>query len=238
MKAKLFFVCLALWSNCIISQDDKKPSPVSKGSILLNAGLSLSLNNQNRFDTGAFKNTNKINGLNYFLSINTGYFITNNFAVGIYGSAGFGQNTNKQQNLVNGTVVTNTVKSSNNSYSGGLFTRSYQKLRNEKIAGFLQTYLGYGWSTSAYDVSGSSTTMVQNISRTNLSSYSVGVNPGLTYFINHRVAVEGIILGSLSAQYSKVKSYQGGQEVSHEDFSSINFRLFPGSFSLGFNYYL
>ncbi len=202
MKAKFYLFYLALYGSALLSQPltTSTISPLRKGGILTNMGLNFSYTNQNRSDTSAFKNPVKSNGASYALNFNSGYFVASNVVIGVFGSIGVNGNTSKTDANVNGVVTSTTIKSNGNNYSGGLFARTYQKLRNEKFAVFLQTNLGYTWSTSGYTVSSSSSSGSDSKSKTNTSSYSIGVNPGLTYFINHRVAVEGVILGSLSAQ--------------------------------------
>ncbi|HSH64819.1 MAG TPA: hypothetical protein VLB84_03260 [Bacteroidia bacterium] len=161
-------------------------------------------------------------------NLNIGYFLTNNFVVGISGA------------YLNGSSETNydaslrTIsKSLFNSYNTGVFARYNQFLKNSKFAFFYNLYCDpfFGKTTQYYSDVLNSSNEVKIISRN--SGVHIGFQPGIIYFINSKFSIES----SVGQVYYHSEKRHSEDDKSSSKQSWFGISYFMNSLNLGFSYY-
>ena len=161
------------------------------------------------------------------VGVNLGYFLTNNFALGLSTLYTF----DKIKSEYAGYPI-QTYDQKNSTYSTGIFARYNQPINHSKFGFALQLDGNYGWKTGSqkqYDGQGSNTTHISS------SGFSISLTPRIIYFINQKFSVE-TTLGNIQFRSSKgVDSYYSSQKVRR---NSFDFNLNPFEvFGFGFTYY-
>jgi hypothetical protein len=161
--------------------------------------------------------------------VNFGYFLSNNFAMGISGAVRHFKFVNKSNNLPNYTKYGNTYFEK----GAGIFARYNRPLHTSKFGIFLQLNAHYYW-INEIDIS---TTLNANGKPENITKITKGrristdLNPGLIYFINNKFSIEST-LGSLYYTVEKSTAMRTKKKTigTGADFSLANINL-------GFTYY-
>jgi len=150
---------------------------------------------------------------------NCGYFIKDNLAVGA--DLNF---TNSTTHYVYENVDDSKIKS--NTYGLGVFARRYVSIY-DNFKFFLNGRIGYDYTRESYD-SGNG----DNTSHTN--QISLGVAPGLVYFVNSHISIESQF-GSLYYTHSDGVSEENSDAKSHSNDYGIS--LNTTSLYFGLSYY-
>lgn len=176
-------------------------------------------------------------GFGYQIVPSFGYFIKNNFAIGLnlnYGAS--------DSSLI--TVIPNqipsilTIKNNTVSYSAGGFARYYKKIVDSlfftaNIAAF------YSFQSSKQEYSNNNPNNIYSASsppvqETQTKGITFAISPGLVYFMTPKL---GITTSFSSIYYSNSSSQNISiTDVNHNDVSNYGFNLSVTTFYLGINY--
>lgn len=190
-----------------------------KGKMLVGGSLSFrgtSSENIDSLSTSEYSNS--------YLNFNPkiGYFISDNFALGLGINFGF-YNTNSDQNDKN---VKTHSETQNKNFGFGIFSKNYFDI-SSNIKCYILSELQYIQFKDEYS-NNTSIEYTENI-------YRFSVSPGVSYFINSHFAIEAN-LGLLFYENSKsTKSNQTSPYSYTKNNYGIN--LSTSSFSLGVNYH-
>jgi hypothetical protein len=187
-------------------------------------------NDQYKYSPGIY--TNDFLNSRSTAGVNFGYFISNNFALGISESI--------SKFLYASTSEYQTNPNYSSSYSSinkdcGIFARYNQVIHSSKFGFFLNLYTGYSW----YDMNSSNTYQDPNSGQITNKKYSrytglkVSLDPGIIYFINSKFSVEST-LGSVFYQIGKSK--QNDIYVT-DKITELGASFSLRTVSLGFSYY-
>jgi len=207
---------------------------VKKGALLL--GPTLSYLQLKTVNTSA-QNSNISNTTKTMIfgsEVRAGYFLTDKIAVGIIG--GYSDSkmvvTNKNPNLIVGESFTKI-----NLVSAGLFARSYKMFNENKLGFFgeLKSVYKAGASNSGNKSQQIGAPLFTNQSKANVTNFSVGISPGLVYFLVKKLAIEASF-GSLSFNTKTTQNYYAGEKTTKTKDS--NFSIAFNSVSLGIMFYL
>jgi hypothetical protein len=163
--------------------------------------------------------------------INLGYFVSNNFAIGLLGSIG----KSSSGSTSNSATPYSYEFTSTYSYTGGgIFARYNQVLPTGKLGFFLQLNTSYskGYANDASTYLDQMGQLISTKGYSKSKEANVSLNPGIIYFINSKFSVEST-LGSVYYRASKSK---------HDDIDFTQASGFGAGFSLktinlGFSYY-
>lgn len=176
-----------------------------------------------------------ISDKNQFASanLNLGYFISNNFAIGIKAGTS-SSNSNSFASYTNGEEATR--KNSGLRFSSGVFARYNKLLGDGKFGLFLQLDNLYNWGTSKSE----SRTIYINFppefrtSNTKLKGYSSVLFPGVLYFINKKLSLEASF-GSISYHHTMIKDKEETANFNKSNGFNLNFSL--STINLGLTFY-
>jgi hypothetical protein len=215
MKTILLSLLLAITSLSCLAQ-------INKGTVLLGGNLSFSRN--------VSKNTspmNKYSGEVNTFSLNPtlGFFVSDKWMAGL--NIGY-SNVNSSNNNPLGSFPSES-ETNLNLLSVGPVVRYYQPV-SDKISFFGQANMGFGFGKSTYEsrYNGNSDTQEYNV-----SSFVIGLNPGVVFFLTRRIGLEASI-GSLSFNRSSSKSESDDAE---QENNSVGISFNPTQLGLGINYY-
>ena len=205
MKTLKIVVLLVL--TALFFQDAN--AQIARNSFIIGGNLNFASNSGTRKVTGE-PNQSKPTTFNATINPKIGYFVADNFAIGL--DLNFTVNS-----LVDTSVGSNSTYTTTQLLTGP-FVRYYFGL-NEDVFLFLEGSAGFGLTSTREQG--------RNLS---ISVVNAGVGPGLAFFVNDFIAVEGI------AKYNYVQStftsnYAGTGDVTVVDMNhNINFQL-------GFQFY-
>ncbi|MCF2876257.1 MULTISPECIES: outer membrane beta-barrel protein [unclassified Tenacibaculum] len=195
--------------------DEKEKLIIKKGTWYVNGGFSIYTNNStNDFSS----NVNKSESLNFNISPKIGYSITNNLIIGL----GIGYGYNKHEN--NPASSNSIIK--NKSYSIFPYIKKYFSL-GKKLAFSLHGEFRY--THSKYE----NHTSLNNVSFNKSNDYFVGIRPGVTYFLNNKIALEANI-GALG--YTRTIHKSPLNTFTHT-IDNFNFNLNSSNLNFGLSYY-
>jgi hypothetical protein len=222
---KKYLIGTFLLSCLFVHSQDNKGKFMIRGSAGYSNSNIIKKYPQNNGLTDEYK-TNLVSA-----DVNFGYFLSNNFAVGISGAVNHFKFINKSNNLPGYTKYGNTYSEK----GAGIFARYNRTLHKSKFGVFLQLNAQYYW-INEIDIS---TTLNANGKPENVTKVTKGtriqtnLNPGLIYFINNKFSVEST-LGSLYYSVEQSKSttmlIKKKNIKTGADFSLTNINL-------GFTYY-
>jgi hypothetical protein len=171
-------------------------------------------------------NTNSAGGINF------GYFLSNNFAVGISGSVSSSELTARSDANMN---YFSEYTSKYIEKGCGVFARYNHTIVSSKLGFFLQLNTRYSWG----DMNTTSTSMDLNGNHITIKGFTkntgtfTALNPGIIYFINNKFSVESM-LGSI--YYASGKSKSDDENI-NEKTSRFGADFYLTTISLGFSYY-
>jgi len=199
-------------------------SQTEKGKMFIGGLINFSDGNTSYYDTSGLTGTSK----NYHFQItpNYGYFIKDNFAIGVnlnyLTQSTTNDNTNNSAANINYTQTKNI-------YGAGVFARYYKKL----IGNFM--FIANGSIAYNYEVDGE-TGISDPINENNkINSFNVTITPGLVYFISPKFGLE-TTFGNLNYSYSSTKNNDTSSQ-SKINTSNFGLNLDFSAFSFGVNYY-
>lgn len=201
LKITLLFVLIALFFQDANAQ-------ISRNSFIIGGNLNFASSSGTRKVTG-LPNDSKPTTFNATINPKIGYFIADNFAVGL--DLNFTLNS-----LVDTSAGTSKTYTTTQLLTGP-FVRYYFGL-NEDVFLFLEGSAGFGLTSTR-----------ENGRNISISVLNVGAGPGLAFFVNDFIAVEGVAkYNFINSSYS---SNYGGSDVTVTDIShNVNFQL-------GFQFY-
>jgi hypothetical protein len=165
-------------------------------------------------------------------AINFGYFLSNNFAIGISGSVNSSISYSRRED--NKKYLSEYTD--NNIEKGcGIFARYNHILDSSKFGFFFQLGTHYYWGTMkttspTMDSQGNIITIKRTTTHTQLLAL---LNPGIVYFINNKFSVESA-LGSI--YYTSDESEPTDTNTVEKN-SKLGFDFNLTTISLGFSYY-
>jgi hypothetical protein len=163
--------------------------------------------------------------------VNFGYFLSNNFAVGISGAVNHFKFVNKASDNPSYIRYGNTYSEK----GAGIFVRYNRTLHNTKFGVFFQLNTHYYW-INEIDIS---TTLNANGKPENITKITKGtrintnLNPGLIYFINNKFSIEST-LGSL---YYAVEKSKSAAMLRHKKTIKTGADFSLTNINLGFTFY-
>lgn len=162
---------------------------IAAGTTYLSGSVGYSQQERNNGD-------NKTENFNVLPTV--GYFVSNNFAIGL----GIGYQTQKETNIVNnfmvpGTTIVTTNETKQPAFVVAPFARKYWTLGDKLyIFGQLAVPMQFGKTeveNTTVTTSGSSVTTVSSSSEAKYTQVGVTVKPGLDYFLNKNWSIEATI---------------------------------------------
>ena len=182
-------------------------------------------------ETTLIQNFDDTYRIDWGVTLRSGYFVKDNFAVG-----GFFKYSNKLDRLNytndNGKVRDNRLE---RSYSIAPFIRNYLPLGNGRFCLFNETNLEFTYGSSLRQVED-----VNDFNRTVGDSYELklGIQPGVVAFITNLVSVEvGTSLLGLSSKYTTT-TLNGDEDNQGTTFSNeVDFKIDLLSLFLGVTFY-
>lgn len=223
MKKFLWLVAMLLTTNFAFAQ-------LSQGNLLVTGAFSISSN------TSEVTNNNRVSDgpttTDFAFVPNVSYFLTNNFSLGL--EIGFNRNSTTSDFTNNNGNTTVTIENVVSTFAFGPFVRYYIPLGTNFYfygQGGIQVYGGTADETeTAVTQNGNTTTTVINNTTTDLSGFSIGLKPGITYFLNNRFA--------LDASFGLLQFATNGEKRTNYERRSnqIDFNLIPNSINFGLSY--
>ncbi|KAB1154570.1 porin family protein [Tenacibaculum aiptasiae] len=215
MKKLLLCTMLIALSFAYGQESTKKEKlTIQKGTWYLNGGMSLVSNNSK-----SNQNMEKSDQIGFNFSPKIGFSINNNLIIGL----GLGYNYHK--NDLNFTNTKNFTK--NESYSIFPYIKKYFSL-GQKLAFTLHGEFRYTYSKYENDYNSLNNT---NLSKANY--YFIGIRPGITYFLNKKIALEANI-GALGYTKSNHTHFPNN---SIQEIDNFNFNLNSSNLNFGISYY-
>jgi hypothetical protein len=206
---------------------------MSKGKIMLNGNGSYyqSKNERNEATGPASFHQNEVKYGNF--NLNIGYFISNNFALGITERLGT-YGASSSNTFVSGNVSIQTNKT--NYFYTGLFIRYNQPFAKSKFGGFLQMNVLYNWGRSEQSSIYIPVNFPENKMRTAEKSYRYvcSLTPGLYYFVTNKLSIEAS-LGNLFYENGVDKSTTGDYTLRKSNQFNSNFSI--STLNLGLTFY-
>lgn len=227
----LLFLLLSLTCTVICQEVswEKNPS-ILKGNMFISTTFSLDHRESDNEST-LIRNVDDSYRLNWDITLRSGYFIKDNFALG-----GFFKYSDKlnQQSYIgdNGDVKDETVE---RSYSLAPFMRNYLPLGNGQFCLFNETNLVFSYGSSVRQIEDQS-----DVSRIVGDTYELklGIQPGIAAFINKLVSVEvGTSVLGLSSKYTKSTVDGDKDNPSTVYTNDVSFRIDILSLFLGLTFY-
>lgn len=227
----LFLICF----NSVIN------AQISKGTKM--AGIAINYN-QNKYENtytsisvGSYDETkNLYQNLN--MSVNGGYFVTNNIAVGLL--AGYSNyNQEQEYSYVPGSGVEKQYQSAkSNIYSVGFYARAYKMLGEGKIGFFgnLDASYLFGNSERKTEITYNGVINENPVTDGEITGLNVGLRPGVVYFITKTIGLEASF-GYLGFKGQKEMTESEGEAQSTYESSGFNFNFSASTFNLGLNFY-
>ncbi len=200
----------------------------NKNNWMINGNMDFFQNDYSDANKSHFSSSK--NKLTYvYTGSNLGYFITNNFAVGILNQYYSNTNTNKEVD----TLIQYTVKEKMRSYTTGVYARYNHMINKRKFGFFLQLETDYTWQKYNANILKENSNEILTRSST---GYSVSLTPGLVYFINHKFSVE-TSLGNVGFNSFKGNDFDELDMKQNQINFYLTTRLSLSSINFGFTYY-
>jgi hypothetical protein len=203
----------------------------SKGNILISTTFSLS-HSESKNESRLIQNLDDSYRLNWNITLRSGYFIKDNFALGAFFSY---SNKIDKLNYTNDTGIVYD-KTLAHSYSFAPFMRNYLPLGKGTFSLFNETNLQFIYSSEVQQIEDPN-----DINRTVGDTYQLklGIQPGIAAFITDLVSFEvGTSILGLSSSYT-TKTTNGDDDNQSTKFSNdVSFEIDLLSLFLGITFYL
>ncbi len=219
MTKKYLTAALLVLSMCTFSQENKNRFMINGSVHYSNEHLTDKMNSSNYSDSYG----NNSGGVNF------GYFLSNNFAVGISGA--INRSITKNRSNTNGLDrdYNYTEKDC------GIFARYNHPFKSGKLGFFLQLGVHYLWGdehTIFFHNINSGSVIASEVSKKHMGFLAI-LNPGIIYFINNKFSIESS-LGSIYSGSDNVK-YSNGP--TNEKKFRLGADFYLTTINLGFTYY-
>lgn len=209
-------------------------SQTEKGKKFIGGQLNLSNNTYSYLDTLYKSNRNSFG---FQIVPNFGYFIKDNFAIGVNVNFGVSNTTQNQEQQYLPTKTTS--KSNSISYGGGGFARYYKKI-TDNFFFFANGEVSYIYQTQKFVYSNNDPNYVYPTSdpanqEVQTNSISFDVNPGLVYFVTPKLGIQ-TTFGDIYYNNSTSKNISLLFD-NHRNVNDYGINLNISTFYLGLNYY-
>ncbi|CAL2091146.1 outer membrane beta-barrel protein [Tenacibaculum sp. 190524A02b] len=209
---KVFLIVMILGFGIANGQEKNNKKTISKGTWHLAGGISLNSSN-NSYENFDFNQQADSDSFGFNFSPKIGYTISNNLVVGLGLRYGYHQHENR--NIDNSTLNNNSTNV-NNSFTIAPYIKKYFSI-SERFLLSLQGELSYLYSQSKLKNS------INNRENKNgFDRYSIGIRPGVTYFVSKNIALEAN-LGFLGYTTSSPKNYENRNVKASNNNFSFNF---------------
>ncbi|WP_317898385.1 hypothetical protein [Aurantibacillus circumpalustris] len=209
---------------------------IKSGNVFFGPSIKFSTNDQSNESLPNNQNQSKNSSVGFDSYLRAGYFLKDNFVVGLMG--GYGASSAKYEQK--GIDYTRNGKDYSNSTSFGVFTRLYKLTNQNKLGVFGQLTATYGFGKSnSTSISESSIYPSMTNKWTGEGDQwglNVGLQTGLVYFITEKIGIE-MSFGNLYYNNSTNQSYSNGVKTIKTKSSGLNLDLGLRSLYLGFNIY-
>jgi hypothetical protein len=231
---RLFLVTILLfWAAPIFAQSalfENGNSSLTKGNVLISTTFSIN-HDQGENQSRLIQNLDKTYSLDWDITLRSGYFIKDNFAVGGFFKYSSSKNQLSYTND-NGNVTDENLE---RAYSIAPFIRNYIPLGNGRFCLFNETNLQFTYGSSVRQID-----EIDDLSRTVGQTYRIklGIQPGVAAFITKNISFEvGTSLLGLSSSYSTTIT-NGDEDGKGYDFSNdVSFKIDLLSLFLGVTFY-
>mgnify|MGYP001826831692 CR=1 FL=1 len=231
----LLFFYLAVFSGWAQETEEEESPPAGESSTLQSyvfASTTFSVkHSESENVTRIFQKLDDSYRLDWAITLRSGYFIKDNFAVGGYFRYADMMNrieyTNEQ-----GPVLDETVE---RSYSIAPFMRNYLRLGKGTFYLFNETNLEFTYGTGVQQVNA-----VEDVKRNTSDFYALklGIQPGITAFITDVVSVEiGTSVLGLSSEYTRTTSNGVEDDEGYTWSNEVSFEIDLLSLFLGITFY-
>jgi hypothetical protein len=203
-------------------------SQIEKGKKIIGGQFGLSGSNYSRVDSStSYKSATSM----FQINPKIGYFIKDNFAIGVIGNFTISGGNGKKVDINS----TSTSKGRSISFGVGGFARYYIKI-SDKFHFFVNGNILYTHSPYTHlEYTPTSNIQVFTSQPPTFNTISIAVSPGLVYFPSPKLGIEASF-GNLTYNYlaskNKTVSYNN-----HYNSSSYGFTMSPAFLNLGMNYY-
>lgn len=173
---------------------------------------------------------------NFSTSINFGYFIKNNIAIGV--TSGF--QTNKQTSENTNSLSNYKIDQKENVFNAGVFLRYYKMIKESKFGVFAQFQSLYsrGKSTNNQEGYNNSGYLYQSYyDEQKSNSYNFSINPGIVYFITNKIGVE-TTFGSIGYLIENDDNYSKTNKTGNSTIKGTYLDFSTATIHLGVNFYL
>ena len=209
-----------------------------KGKMFIGGNINITgRNNSNKPDS---LESEKVKSFSFQINPNVGYFIKDNFAVGINLNFGIANST-QNYNAISGQLPYYEMNYKDNSitYGGGVFARRYFKIA-DKFFFLLNGNINYNYQTlkdvrSCNDPNYVFPTDYPATQKSFTKSFGISVNPGLVYFVSPKLGIQtsfGNIFYNNSTSKNTSLLYDN---TNNTKIFGANLNI--STFSIGLNYY-
>lgn len=225
---KLFLSSLILSAPFINAQ-------INKGTVLLGGDVGYYQSKNERAGTVDPSQNQKTESKSIGLSLDAGYFVAPNFAIGIFAAH---RSYSSNSDEVGNNYIRLYDTKENQSYFGG-FARGY-KLFADNTFGFFGelrgAYLTGSYETrDLYQPNAQPSQLNRRVDKG--PGVMIALRPGIVYFIKPRIGLEASF-GNLSYTSQTTDNSTNGEKVSTTKSSNLNLNLNVSSISLGVHVYL
>lgn len=225
---KLFLSSLILSAHFMSAQ-------LNRGTFLLGGDVGYYQNKSDQAGTIDPRQTKQNDQKNIGLSLDAGYFVAPNFAIGVFGAyQSYSYSTDER-----GATYIRLDESKQSQSSFGAFARAYKLFDDNKFGFFAELRGGYlmGNYERKYFYQ-------QNIQPSQVTNsvdkgpgFTVGIRPGFVYFVRPRIGIEASF-GNLSYVSQKLDNSVDGEKTATTKSNTLNLNLNVTSISLGVHLYL
>lgn len=216
-----------------------------KGTFMPGLSINYNYSKNDRQDVTNDAYTNStIKRNNIYSNINLGYFVKDNLAMGIL--TGYQRTTYNNNNFSsNNSNTYNSTSNSNqiiNYFFIGIFARYYKMINNSKFGIFIQANSQYqnGNETTTNNnttTNYTSTSQTSELTSQKSNTFSVGISPGIVYFINKKIGIE-TRFGNIGYGISNTKPLSNSKRSISEHNEGFDANFSSSTLQLGVNFYL
>lgn len=231
----LIFLVLAAFSGTAQEEEDEAERPAGDSSTLKTSVFTSTTfsvkHSESENVTRILQKLDDSYRLDWDVTLRSGYFIKDNFAVGGYFKYAESNNrieyTNDEDPVLDETVE--------RSYSIAPFIRNYLRLGKGTFYLFNETNLEFTYASGVQQVNS-----VEDINRNTTDSYALklGIQPGITAFITDVVSVEvGTSVLGLSSEYTRTTTNGIEEDEGYTWSNEVSFEIDLLSLFLGLTFY-
>ena len=231
----IFVVLIALLGSSTLIAQEKElvttgSTSTQKGQMLVSATFSVS-HSESENESRLFQNLDESYRLDWDVTLRSGYFIKDNFAIG-----GYFKYSNKLDRLEytndEGEVFDNTL---GRTYSIAPFIRNYLPLGKGTFYLFNETNLEFSYGSDVRQIENA-----DDINRVVQNTYELqlGIQPGISAFITDLVAVEvGTSVLGLSSKYTQITENGDEDNQGYKFENEVSFKVDLLRLFLGITFY-